>query len=63
MKTSGIVGAAEWNRYHVLWPQGDDDLWTKRDELCHERGDPLGLALRVTILDLEVPAHDIAALA
>ena len=51
------------DRDRVLRPVGDDDLWAKRDELSHERGDLLGPALRVTILDLEIPAHDIAALA
>ena len=49
-------------RDHVLRRLGDDNLWTKRDELSHERGDPLGLGLRVPILDLEIPAYDIAAL-
>jgi hypothetical protein len=43
--------------------RGDDDFRTKRDELSHERGDLLGPALRVTILDLKVPARNIAALA
>ena len=47
----------------VLRPGGDDDLWAKRDELSHERGDLLGPGLRVTILDLKIPAHDIGALA
>ena len=42
---------------------GDDDLWAKRDELSHERWDLLGPAFRVTILDPEILAHDMAALA
>jgi len=47
----------------VVWPRGDDDLWTKRDELSHERGDLLRLGPRVAILDLEIPAHYITTLA
>jgi hypothetical protein len=35
----------------------------KQHELSHERGDQLGPDPRVTILDLKIPAHDIAALA
>jgi hypothetical protein len=47
----------------ILRSVTDDDLWAKRDELSHERWDLLVPALRVTILDLEISAHDIAALA
>jgi hypothetical protein len=47
-----------------VWRRGgDDDLWAKRNELGCELGDPLGLGLRVTILDLTILAYDIAALA
>src|SRR5712671_499630 len=63
------VDKNEWNRRSSsvdrdrIWGRlGDDDLWTKRDELSHERGDLLGPDLRVTILDLKIPAHDITAL-
>jgi len=56
-RSSGVDRDRGWRR------RGDDDLWTKRDELSHERGKPLVPGLRVTILDLEIPAHDIAALA
>ena len=51
------------DRDRVWRIHGDDDRWTKRHQLSHERGDPLGPSLRITILDLEVPAHDIPALA
>ena len=51
------------DRNRVLRPSGNDDLRAKRDELSHERGDLLGPALRVTIFDLEISAHDIASLA
>jgi hypothetical protein len=51
------------NPERIIRPAADDDLWAERDELSHERGDPLGLGVRVTILDLKIPAHDIAALA
>jgi len=51
------------DRERVLRRLGDDDLWAKRDELSHERGDPFRSTLRVTILDLEILAHDMAALA
>jgi len=51
------------DRDHVLRRLGDDDLWAKRDELAHERRDPFRSTLRVTILDLKILAHDIAAIA
>ena len=56
IKTSGIVGAAAWTATVSLRAPGNDDLWAKRDELSHERGDLLGLGLRVTVFDLEILA-------
>jgi hypothetical protein len=50
------------DRDNVLRVEGDDNLWTKRDELSRECGDLLGPGLRITILDLKIPAQDIAAL-
>ena len=51
------------DRERVRWRVRDDDLWAECEDLSHERGDFLGPALRVTILDLEILTHDIAALA
>jgi hypothetical protein len=51
------------DRDRVWRSVSDDDLWAKRDELSHERWDLLVPALRVTILDLEISTHDIAAVA
>jgi len=55
-RSSGADRDRIWRRL------GDDDLWTKRDELSRECGDLLGPGLRITILDLKIPAQDIAAL-
>jgi len=51
------------DRDRVWRSVSDNDPWAKRCELNHERGDLLVPALRVTILDLEISTHDIAALA
>ena len=62
IKTSGIVGAAAWTAAVSCGPAGNDNLWGKRYELSHERGDPLVLGLRVTVFDLEILPYDIAML-
>ena len=51
------------DRDRLLRAHGNDNLWSKRDKLSHERGDPLSLSLRVTLLDLKIPANDMTALA
>jgi hypothetical protein len=53
-RSSGADRDRVWRR------RGGDDLWTKRDELSHERWDPLSPGLRVTILDLELLARVVA---
>src|SRR4051794_37252571 len=50
------------DRGRQLRAPGNDNLWGKRYELSHERGDPLVLGLRVTVFDLEILPYDIAML-
>jgi hypothetical protein len=63
MKTSGTDGAAAWTASAFCGASATMTSGPKPDELGHERGDLLVPALRITMLDLEVTADDIAAFA
>src|SRR5205814_8415163 len=53
--------SSSMDRGRGIASRGDDNLWTKSDQLSKQRGNLFSPTLKVTVLNLKIPSYDIAA--